>query len=163
MGPHLGHAGSGACAPSTAMKRMHVGILTSFPPQTPRRKVLRRWVRPQAHKGALRAEARPAGVFDTVCRGATTCHQRDGRARASLGPSTQNKRGPARSHRARRACKQPCCGSSEKRAGMPSAEHLPDSRNCNLAQLCRKGAGSRKLYWAWGEGLGLRAVHVCMH
>jgi hypothetical protein len=36
-------------------------------------------------KGALRAEARPMGIFDAVCRGVRTCHQRDGRARASFG------------------------------------------------------------------------------
>ena len=46
---------------------------------------------------------------------------------------------------------------------MASAEHLPNSPNCNLARLCRKGAGSRKHYWACDEGLRLRAVHYYMY
>ena len=137
--------------------------MTSVPPQTPKRKFLRRWVRPQTPKGALRAEARPAGVFDAACRGVKTCHQRDGRVRASLGPITRNKSGHARSHLVGRACKQACNGSSRKGTGMASAEHLPNSPFCNLARLCRKGAGSRKHYWACDEGLGLRAVHDYMH
>jgi hypothetical protein len=62
-------------------------------------------------KGALRAEARPMGIFDAVCRGVRTCHQRDGRARASLGLITRNKSVQAQSRRVGRTCKQPCNGS----------------------------------------------------
>jgi hypothetical protein len=110
-------------------------------------------------KGALRAEARPMGIFDAVCRGVRTCHQRDGRARASLGLITRNKSVQAQSRRVGRTCKQPCNGSSGGGSRVASAEHLPNSPNCNLAQLCRKGAGSRKHCWACDEGLRLRAVH----
>jgi hypothetical protein len=110
------------------------------------------------------SEARPAGVYDTVCRGATTCQdQRDGRVRASFGPITRNKSGHAQSHRVGRTCKQACNGSSREGSGMLSAQHLPDSPTCNLARLCRRGAGSRKHSWACDEGLGFRAVHACIH
>ena len=107
------HGGSEACAPFTAMKKMPAGNLTSVPSHMPKRKILHRWVRPQTPKGALyRAEARPEGVSSAICRGVTTCHQRDGRARASFGPSTPNKSWSARSGR---TCQQLRRGSKRKR------------------------------------------------